>query len=214
MNILIIHNIYSSVGGEENVVIFQKQLLESKGHNVKIYSREYNEMNSWLFGKVWGTFTSIYNSRSKRDLNKIIKDFSPQVVILHNLLPIISPSIIPFLNHKGIKIWQIVHNYRLLCPIGIFFSKGKICEKCLNFGREWNCLKNNCTGNYIASFSLSFRTFFIRKMKYYCYVDTFYTLSLFQKQKLIDNGISKDKIKFIKNHCHTVGPKTAGFLAA
>lgn len=199
MNILIIHNIYSSVGGEENVVIFQKQLLESKGHNVKIYSREYNEMNSWLFGKVWGTFTSIYNSRSKRDLNKIIKDFSPQVVILHNLLPIISPSIIPFLNHKGIKIWQIVHNYRLLCPIGIFFSKGKICEKCLNFGREWNCLKNNCTGNYIASFSLSFRTFFIRKMKYYCYVDTFYTLSLFQKQKLIDNGISKDKIKFLAN---------------
>lgn len=199
MKILIIHNIYSTVGGEESVVSFQKQLLESKGHNVKIYSREYKDMNYWLLGKAWGTFTSIYNPRSKRDLNKIIKDFSPQIAILHNLLPIISPSIIPFLKHKGIKIWQIVHNYRIYCPLGTFFANGDICQKCLGKYKELNCILNNCTGSIISSTSFSFRNFYIRKFNYYKYVDKFFPLSEFQRNLLIENGLDRNKVITLPN---------------
>lgn len=199
MNILIIHNIYSSKGGEEGVVYFQKKLLEKKGNKVYLYTRDYSEMNNWLFGRYWGFVTSIFNARSRKDIKKIITSFNPQVAILHNLFPIISPSIIPFLNKNNIVIWQIIHNYRLFCPIGIFFNKGQICEKCLNKGKEWNCFSNNCANSYLASFSMTIRGLCTRKLKYYDKVDYFYTLSLFQKQKLIDNGISKDKIKFLAN---------------
>ena len=106
MNILIIHNIYSKIGGEEKVVEFQKQLLESKGHNVIVYYRNYNEMNSWFFGKIGGLFTSIFNSRSIKDVKKIIKDFNPHISILHNLFPIISPAIINLLKSKRVIIGQ------------------------------------------------------------------------------------------------------------
>lgn len=199
MNILIIHNIYSKVGGEEKVVEFQKQLLESKGHVVKVYYRNYNEMNLWFLGKLGGLFTSIYNPRSIGDLKKIIKDFKPQIAILHNLLPIISPAIINLLKSKGVQTYQIVHNYRLMCPIGIFFSKGHICEKCTKGFREWNCLINNCTENYFASFSFSLRSFLVRKIQYYDNVDLFFTMSYFQKQKLIDNGFLESKIRYLPN---------------
>lgn len=199
MNILIVHNIYSKVGGEEKVVEFQKQLLESKGHSVQVYYRNYNEMNSWLFGKAGGLFTSIYNHRSIKDIQKIIKEFKPQIAILHNLFPIISPAIIKTLKKNGVKTYQIVHNYRLLCPVGIFFSKGKICEKCTKGLREWNCLINNCTENYFASFSFAVRNFIVRKLGYYNNVDLFFPMSYFQKQKLIDNGYLESKIKFLPN---------------
>lgn len=199
MNILIVHNIYSKVGGEEKVVEFQKQLLESKGHSVQVYYRNYNEMNSWSLGKAGGLFTSIYNPRSIKEIKKIIKEFKPQIAILHNLFPIISPAIIKTLKKNGVKTYQIVHNYRLLCPIGIFFSKGKICEKCTKGLRECNCLINNCTENYFASFSFSLRSFIIRKIKYYNNIDLFFPMSYFQKQKLIDNGFLESKIVYLPN---------------
>lgn len=199
MNILIIHNIYSKIGGEEKVVEFQKQLLESKGHNVIVYYRNYNEMNSWFFGKIGGLFTSIFNSRSIKDVKKIIKDFNPHISILHNLFPIISPAIINLLKSKRVIIYQIVHNYRLLCPTGIFFSKGNICEKCTKGLREWNCLINNCTQNYFASFSFSLRGFLVRKLKYYNSVDLFLTISDFLRNILINNGFSEEKVITLSN---------------
>lgn len=132
-------------------------------------------------------------------IKKIIKDFNPHIAILHNLFPIISPAIIKVLKSNEVKTWQIVHNYRLLCPIGIFFSKGNICEKCTKGLREWNCLINNCTGNYFASFSFSLRGFLVRKLRYYRNIDLFFPMSYFQKQKLINNGFLKDKIRYLPN---------------
>lgn len=204
MTFLIIHNIYSKQGGEETVVDFQKRLLESKGHKVILYERNYKEMDKWFLGKAGGTFTSIYNRKSIRDLKKIIQKENIDVAILHNLLPIISPCIIPFLKRHNIKVWQIVHNYRLLCPIGLFFTKGEICEKCLSKHREWNCLKNKCNGVLFSSFSYSFKFFLIRRLKYYDKVDRFYTISSFIANKLIDNGFPQNKIYILPNAIETV----------
>jgi len=197
--ILIIHNEYSSRGGEESVVAFQKQLLEAHGNKVILYTRKYEEMKKWLFGKYWGTFTSIFNPKSRRDLKKIIEKEKPDIALLHNLFPIISPSIIPFLKRKKIKAFQVVHNYRMLCPIGLFYHNGEICEKCTKKGREWNCVRNRCNGGLLSSLSYFLRAYFTRKLGYYNHVDTFLSLTNFQKNKLIVNGFDANKIKILPN---------------
>jgi len=196
---LIIHNEYSSRGGEESVVAFQKQLLEEHGHKVILYIRRHEEMKNWLFGKYWGTFTAIFNPKSRRDLKKIIEKEKPDVALLHNLFPIISPAIIPFLKRKNIKVFQVVHNYRLLCPIGMFYNNGKICEKCTGMGREWNCVTNRCDKGLLGSFSFFLRAFFTRKLGYYNYVDLFLSLTDFQKNKLVSSGFDDKKIKVLPN---------------
>ena len=68
MNFLIVHNYYSAQGGEESVVEFQKKLLEEKGHQVELYTRNYHEMKNWKFGKMGGMFTSVYNKKSFDDV--------------------------------------------------------------------------------------------------------------------------------------------------
>jgi len=199
MNILIIHNYYSIQGGEESVVAFQKKLLESKGHDVIVYSRNYHEMEQWKLGKIGGLVTSIYNRKSINDINKILDDFNPEIALLHNLFPIISPAIIPFLKKKGVRVYQIIHNYRLFCPIGLFYRDHHICYDCLKFGREWNCLFHKCNQSLAASFSYSCRAYFVRKLNYFRSVSKFLVLSDFQKQMLIDNGYKNNPIEVIPN---------------
>lgn len=199
MNILIIHNYYSVKGGEEYIVELQKKLFEQNNHNVFIYSRDYKELDKWFLGRIWGTFTSIYNPRSIKELKRILSENKIEIAILHNLLPIISPCIIPLLKRNGVEIIQTVHNYRLLCPTGIFFNKGRICEKCTTGIREWNCFTNNCNKNLFSSLSFSIRSYFIRKMNYYHKIDRFLTISDFQKNKLINNGFPEDKINTLPN---------------
>jgi len=199
MKILIIHNNYSQKGGEEAIVAFQQKLLEEKGHRVQLYTRDYNEMKRWWLGRSGGLFTALYNPRSKRDLKKIINEFQPEVAILHNLFPIISPAIIPFLKKQGVRTVQVLHNYRLLCPIGTFFTKGEICEKCTTKGREWHCLKNRCNGGFFQSLSFTLRHLYARKRNYFRAVDQFIALSDFQKNKLVANGFDASKIAVIPN---------------
>ena len=199
MKILIIHNNYSQRGGEETIVAFQQKLLEENGHQVQVYTRDYNEMKRWWLGRSGGLFSALYNPRSIRDLKKIIQTFQPEVAILHNLFPIISPAIIPFLKKQEIKTVQILHNYRLLCPIGTFYTKGQICEKCTTKGREWHCLLNRCNDGFFQSLSFTIRSMFARKRNYFGAVNQFVALSDFQKNKLLENGFDESKIAVIPN---------------
>ncbi len=199
MKFLIIHNQYSQKGGEESVVNFQIELLKEEGHQVFLYTRSYEELNNKFLGKFISIFTSIYNPRSIKDVKRIIREYQPDVAIIHNVYSIISPAIIPLLKKKNVKVWQIIHNYRLFCPIGIFFHREQICEQCLGKRREWNCGINNCMNNKIQSYAFAFKFIVIRKINYYKYVDRFYVLSFFQKNKFIQNGIPKEKIFYLPN---------------
>ncbi len=51
--ILIVHNYYQIPGGEDTVVKNEKELLERKGHEVKLYTRHNSELNDISgFGKL------------------------------------------------------------------------------------------------------------------------------------------------------------------
>ncbi|MBQ9254528.1 MAG: glycosyltransferase family 4 protein [Bacteroidales bacterium] len=201
MIFLIIHNEYRDRGGEETVVEFQKQLLESYGHKVLLYKRNYHEYGDSLFGKIKSVFTSVYNSRSVKDITSIVNKEKPQVAIIHNVFSIISPAVIPALKKQGVEVWQVVHNYRMFCPIGIFYNtrKGKICEECLGRNREWNCLKNHCTENIFNDFAFSLKFSLVRKKNYYDSVDKFLCLNKRQMDKLKSYGINEKKLYFLPN---------------
>ena len=212
MKILIIHNQYRQQGGEEAVVAFQQKLLEENGHQLYLYIRDYNEMNHWWTRRVGGVFSALYNPRSIRDLRKIINVFKPEVALLHNLYPIISPAIIPFLKKKNIRTIQILHNYRLFCPIGSFYTNGQICEKCTGKGREWHCFLNRCNGDsYFQSLSYTLRNVVARKFKYFDAVDQFIALSDFQKKIFLKYGFDNSKIAVIPNSFFPKTVKTVDF---
>ncbi len=186
MKILIVHNRYSRAGGEEGVVAFQRRLLESRGHTVIVYERSYDEIRNWRFGRLASLFSALYNRRSVREIRKLVQNERLDVAIVHNLFPVISPAVLPVLKKAGVRVLMTLHNYRLACPTGIFYTGGRICERCGRCaGREWNCLTHKCEGSWAGSFGYALRGWWSRVRGYYSRnVDRFLALSDFQRDIL------------------------------
>lgn len=208
MKFLIIHNRYSRSGGEEGVVVLQQQLLESRGHTVQLYERSYDEIHTWHFGRVTSLFSSLYNRRSVLDIREIVHREHPDVAIIHNLFPVISPAILPELRKARVRVLMILHNYRLVCPTGIFHTRDAICERCGNsVGREWNCLTHRCEGSLPGSFAYALRGWWSRHMGYFSQnVDRFLALTSFQRDRLSNyTGIPIERFAIVPN---CIDPKT------
>lgn len=182
MRILFVHNCYGSFSGEEAVVNTEIDLLRDKGHQVELFSRKSSELNG-LSGKAKGFCAGIYNPFSKRRFRKAIDSFHPDIIHIHNLYPLINPCVLGVARKKNIPVVMTLHNYRLLCPNGLFFRDGRICEQCLS--SEAHCFFNNCEKSLFKSLGYSIRALTARKMKWYRNNVSFYiALSDFQKKKI------------------------------
>lgn len=210
MKILIIHNPYSKIGGEDSVVAAQTAILRKAGHTVLLYERPYAEINSWRFGRFSSLFSSLYNRRSVDEVRDLVKAQSPDIALIHNLLPVVSPAILPILKCAGITVVMTLHNFRLFCPTGIFFRHGHICEQCpSSIYREWSCLAHKCEGSLLGSFAFALRSFWARKKGYYTQnVDRFLALSDFQRSKFIQYGFDGSKIGVLPNPVHQAEAKS------
>jgi len=200
MKILLIHNKYGKFSGEEAVVESQIKLLKDRDHQVITYFRSSEELVTIPNGKIKAFFAAFYNPKSIKKLTILIEKEQPDIVHVHNLYPLISPAILAHIKKMRIPIAMTVHNYRLLCPNGLFFNDGEVCEKCTGKGKELNCLTNNCEDSLFKSTGYALRNFWARKKKYYIdNVDVFLCLTEFQKRKLISNGYPENKFQIIPN---------------
>ena len=99
-----------------------------------------------------------------------------------------------------------VHNYRLVCPNGLYFIHGEICEQC-NGGREWNCILRNCENSLYKSTGYAARNWWARvKRSYLDNVDAFLCLTSFQKEKLAQNGFPPEKLHVLPNFMDAPDP--------
>lgn len=198
MKILVIHNKYGKFSGEEAYVESQINVLRAYGHQVSTYFRSSEEIDKMTLGKVKAFTTALYNRKSIKQLTDLIRMEAPDVVHIHNLYPLISPAILPVIKKMGIPMVMTIHNYRLLCPNGLFYTKGAICEKCTGMAKEFHCITNNCEGSIFKSTGYALRNFWARKKKYYLdHVDAFLCLTQFQKNKMIINGYPVYKCKVL-----------------
>lgn len=201
MKFLIIHNRYSTAGGEERVFGMQCDILRAAGHQVVIYERRYDEIRNWPLRRVASLFSSLYNRGAVRQIKEIIATQRPDIALVHNLFPVISPAILPILHRAKVPVIMTLHNFRLVCPTGIFFRDGALCERCPQSPwREWCCAAGRCEGTWAGSVAYALRSFWARKRGYYLRnVDTFVALSEFQRQKLGQYGVPLSRMVVIPN---------------
>ena len=128
----------------------------------------------------------------------------PDVVNVHNLYPFISPAALFECKKVGVPVVMTVHNFRLICPTGLFMRNGKPCERCLEKGNEWGCIQYNCEHSLLKSVGYAARNAVARLTKAYseC-VDKFACITDFQRKKLIETGFTADRITVIPNSMET-----------
>ena len=199
MKILMVHNAYGKFSGEEAVVRDVKSVLIMNDHEVIGFERSSEELTDNRINFIKAFFTGIYNPVSRRKFRKILREENPDVVHIHNLYPFISPSILTEVKVASVPVIMTVHNYRLVCPNGLNYSKNKICERCSG-GKEYWCALKNCEKNLFKSVGYGLRNWWARIQRYYLdNVSVFVCLTEFQRNKLMQAGYPNEKMVIIPN---------------
>ena len=200
MKILIVHNNYGKYSGEEAVVDKMATMLQSHKHTVCFYRLTTEGARDKISDKIKGFTAGIYSHTGVKGIKKILRKEKPDIINVHNLYPFISPAALFECKKAGIPVVMTVHNFRLICPTGLFMRNGKPCEQCLDRKNEWSCIKYNCEHSIFKSIGYTLRNVYARWTKAYLKnVDMFACITEFQKKKLIEAGYDKNKITVIPN---------------
>lgn len=200
MKVLIVHNDYGKYSGEEAVVDKMAAMLPTIGYEVAQLRMTTADARESLMGKIRGFVSGIYCPGGVKAMREAIRRESPDVVNVHNLYPFISPAALRECRKAGIPVVMTVHNFRIMCPTGLFMRDNSPCEVCLERGDEWGCVKYNCEHSRLKSIGYAARNAVARIGRYYRdYVDMFACITDFQRRKLIQAGFPPEKIVVIPN---------------
>ena len=196
MNILQIHNDYKILGGETKVVENEKKLLEYHGHNVTQFLDENIRIDKFDFlDRIKFFKNAFFDHQQYLKLKAQIKKVCPDIIHVHNVFPLISPSAYYAAHEANVPVVQTIHNFRFLCPNGLFLRNNEICELCKN-GSYFNAIKYRCYKDSFVFSSLYACSIKYHRVKktFYDKIDVLIALSAFSKNKLIEGGFSAKKI--------------------
>ncbi|MGN0552816.1 MAG: glycosyltransferase family 4 protein [Oscillospiraceae bacterium] len=200
-NVLVVHNYYQLPGGEDTVAQNEISMLKEHGHKVIFYTRSNSEIkNMDLIRKVGLAFSSIFSFRTYRDVRKMIREESIDVVHVHNTLSMISQSVYYAALSMNVPVVQTVHNFRMLCPAATFYRDGHICEDCVEKG-QMCAVKHKCyRGSRSQTLVCVINTLFHRMTGIYGKIN-YICLTEFNKTKLLQlRQISAEQVS-VKPNC-------------
>ncbi len=191
LSILVVHNRYQQAGGERVAVEALLALLRQKGHRVTSYERDNADIDTYgLPDKAVFIPNTIFSLRTYREVRELAARFKPDVAHIHNVFPLISPSVYTALADADIPIVQTLHNFRLLCPNALFYTHGHTCERCMR-GNTLHAIPRRC---YRESYALSALYAGVigmhRLRRTWSLIDRYIALTQFTAQKLVESGLA------------------------
>lgn len=198
LKLLLIHNYSRVQGGADRCVHNLKSLLESKGHEVAIFTAE--GQVGLLRSRPTDAIRYLYNRRAAKKLNAFLNEFRPDIAHCHNIYGHLTPAILPVLKRHNIPVVLTLHDYKLICPNHMLYTHGGICERCKG-GHYYRSFKNRCFKNsYLLSFLGMTEAYLHHWLKIYeKNIDVFISPSRFLRTKFLEFGWPSERIQWIPN---------------
>ncbi len=199
--ILIIHNKYQHVGGEDIAVENEVELLRNHYEVEELYFSNKIE-NIYEFIKI-----VIFNSNSKglSKFKKKINEFKPDVVYVHNTWFNASLGIFSYMIKNNVKFFLKIHNFRYFCSKNFLLKnhlKNKnFCEACGKTRSDNLFFNKYFQESYFKSLMV------IRYgIKYFKIIQKnsfpIFVLTNFHKKFLQNLGIESSRIRVVNNYLH------------
>src|SRR4030043_290553 len=213
-------------GGADKHFLDLIELLESQGRKVAVFSTRHpkNLRSRWekyfvstagytseytVWQKIKGIFRMFYSFEAKRKINKLLDDFKPDIVNIHNIYHQLSPAILFEIKKRKIPVVMTVHDYKLINPNYNLFNNGKFYNRCKN-RKFYQCFLDKCVKNsYLKSFIAMLETYWHNEIlkTYRKNIDLYIVPSLFARNILSDGGVDGRKIEILPHFIkpsHTV----------
>lgn len=191
MKILVIHNDYQQPGGETAAYCSDVKILKDAGHTVASYFQDNREILDYnLLKKVTFFPNTFFSKTIFSEIQRLVEKDRPDIAHVHNVFPLISPSVYHALHNAGVPIVQTVHNFRFLCPNGSFLMRGEICERC-KFGNtlhavHYKCYRDSLPLSLVYAITIGMH----RKWGTFDLIDRFITHTDFMRKKFVESQFS------------------------
>ena len=224
MKILLVNKFLYLRGGDCIHTLNLGQMLRKMGHTVRFYAmdhsknienenrffyaKEINFSSTKLSGKFEATRRILWGTGIENGVQKLLKDFHPDIVHLNNIHSYLSPLIVKLAQKQGIKVIWTLHDYKLICPTYNCLCKGKICEAC--FSNKTNIILRKCMKNNLLASVLAWgEAVNWNKNKLSAWTDIFICPSHFMAKKMQQGGYPADKLQVISNF---IGEEQAEYI--
>ncbi len=132
----------------------------------------------------------MYSFEARKKFAKLLDDFQPDVVHVHNIYHHISPSILGQAKKRGIAVVMTVHDYKLVSPYYTLYDGKNICDD--EVGRSfWKTVVYRRMNNSVIQSLLVFLESVLHQKVFRFYkrhVDTFICPSMYVRDVLIRGG--------------------------
>lgn len=200
LNVLQVYNEQrSQFGGERSVIDITIRVLAEHGHEPRLIMKSSRDLENSVVKRINAFWGGVFNILAFREMRKLIEKDRPDVVHIHNVYPMFSPSILVACRRAGLPIVMTVHSQILTCPTWYHLYKGQICEECLG-GHEYRCVLKNCRANLSESTAYALRSFVARRFRlFHDNVSMLIVQTAFSKAKLVAAGFREDQIRVVPN---------------
>lgn len=209
MKILVIHNIYREIGGEDTVVKQEINLLRQRGHDVHTAFFDNSDIRN-SGDRIRAALQVGRNGTSAARLSAMISTSRPDVAHVHNFFPLVSPGGLDVIAREGIPVVQTLHNFRTICPGGILMRDGQPCEACVGRNRwpavRWRCYRGSAVGSAAAAYM---GHVFRRVLDRHRALITVVAMTQFAKSRFLADGFMEDQIVVRPNFAPDIGPGLA-----
>lgn len=223
--VLIVNKFYYRRGGDCVCAINLENLLRANGHEVAVFAMQHPENlpSQWqqywpeevnfgggLKNKIGAVKRTLGMGEVTTKFERLLRDFKPDVVHLHNIHSYLSPVVAKLAKKYGAKVVWTLHDYKLICPSYSCLRQGRTCELCYTSKRHVltkRCMKGSLAASAVAW--LEANRWNRRRLERY--TDAFICPSAFMATKMAQGGFDPAKLKVL---CNFVAPEMAERLAA
>ncbi|HEY3960389.1 MAG TPA: glycosyltransferase family 4 protein [Solirubrobacteraceae bacterium] len=140
--VLFLHNRYRTTGGEERVVDDLLWLVrEHLGEDAELLERD-----SATLGRGAAALGLLRGGLAPEEVARAVRLTGARVVHAHNLHPALGWRALAAARAAGARVVLHLHQYRLVCAIGVCFTRGEECTRC--HGRDTlPGVRLNCRGS-------------------------------------------------------------------
>jgi len=213
MRVLAAHKYYWPKAGAETYLFALERLLTEAGHEVVPFAMAdpANRPTPWAKhfvspvefrgrrgpGDLARAARVVYSLEARRKMAALLREAPPDVAHLHNIAHQLSPSILDALAARRVPIVQTMHDYKLLCPVYTFRSRGETCERCRG-GHFWHVVERRCNAGSLPLSAVNMVEAYVHALRRtYDRVHVFHCPSLFVLAKMLEFGVPRERLAFV-----------------
>ncbi len=141
----------------------------------------------------------LWSPASRQGLARVIDEFRPDIVHLHNIYHQLSPSVLAAARSAGVPCLLTLHDYKLACPSYQLLDAGARCDACVS-GGPLQAARRRCKGGSLAASTLlAVESWLHRELRAYDPVQVFVSPSRFLADVMRRAGVFPDRMRVV-NH--------------